>query len=218
MTRIGVGIASGLALAATVLWAVFLGKLGGFEANTVAPAAVDDARAVAGQLTSLVQWAIIATAIAWFIWQHRAQANLRALGVADTRFTPGWAVGWWLIPFAWYVMPYLTTREVWKASDPEAGATDWLRSSAKLIGWWWAVWLVHWALLISLVSLDADISDVGATVSKLRAEGWLGVVAGLSIALAGFLAIRLVSGVEGRQRAKRERQAGWVQGFSPLAT
>jgi uncharacterized BrkB/YihY/UPF0761 family membrane protein len=41
----------------------------------------------------------ILTGLAWFIWLHRAVANARSLGV-PTECTPGWAVGWWFVPFA----------------------------------------------------------------------------------------------------------------------
>jgi hypothetical protein len=218
VTRIGVGVASGLGLVAAILWGVFLSKLGGFQGGTVAGNLVDDARRVAGGVSTVSQWAVIGTGIAWIIWQYRAQANLRALGSANTRYTPGWTIAWWLIPFAFYVMPFKTSAELWKASDPEAGATEWRMNQARPVGWWWAVWLARWALLISLVSIDGDISSNGATVSKLRAEGWVGLLVGVVTVVAGVLAMRVLNGVEARQRAKRERQVRWAQGLGTLSS
>src|SRR5438105_10172089 len=50
---------------------------------------------------------LIATIVVWLIWQYRTHANLRALGAGNLRFAPGWVVGWWFIPFANVVFPYL---------------------------------------------------------------------------------------------------------------
>lgn len=62
---------------------------------------------------------LLVIAIVWLIWQHRAQKNLEGLGATWLRFTPGWAVGWWFVPFANLVKPFQTMRELWKASgDP----------------------------------------------------------------------------------------------------
>ncbi len=51
----------------------------------------------------------ILTAMAWFVWLHRAVANARSLGV-QTEATPGWSVGWWFIPFANLIKPYRILR------------------------------------------------------------------------------------------------------------
>ena len=34
-------------------------------------------------------------------WIYRANANVRALGAKDMKFTPGWAVGWYFVPILW---------------------------------------------------------------------------------------------------------------------
>jgi hypothetical protein len=61
--------------------------------------------------------------------------------VERLRFTPGWAVGWWFVPFANLVKPFQTVRELWKASDP--GAPDWWGSETlPVIGWWWGGYVV----------------------------------------------------------------------------
>jgi uncharacterized protein DUF4328 len=79
------------------------------------------------------------TGIVWLVWQHRSQANLHAAQVGALKYTPGWAVGWWLIPFANFVKPFQTVRELWKASG---GDLRWRLDTWPLIGWWWAGWIV----------------------------------------------------------------------------
>ncbi|HYI65127.1 MAG TPA: DUF4328 domain-containing protein [Allosphingosinicella sp.] len=82
---------------------------------------------------------IIATAIFFFIWIYRANANARALGADDMSATPGWAVGWFFVPFANLVMPFMTVRELWKAS---VRPRDWQLVPAPVaIPLWWAFWL-----------------------------------------------------------------------------
>lgn len=46
----------------------------------------------------------VAGAVAWLIWQRRANLRLRAAGREGLRFTPGWSIGWFFVPFANLVM------------------------------------------------------------------------------------------------------------------
>jgi len=60
----------------------------------------------------------IITAIAWVTWYKRMYANLPALGAKHIRFTPGWAVGGWFVPFLNLVRPYEIAQELWSGSAP----------------------------------------------------------------------------------------------------
>jgi hypothetical protein len=51
----------------------------------------------------------------YMMWQHRAFWNARAFG-NETKFSPGWSVGWWFIPFANLVMAGLVLRDLWRVS------------------------------------------------------------------------------------------------------
>ena len=81
----------------------------------------------------------VVTGIVWLVWQHRSQSNLREAGIRGLAFTPGWAVGWWLIPIANLWKPFQATRELHKAS---AGGERWEAPTPALLGWWWAGWIV----------------------------------------------------------------------------
>jgi hypothetical protein len=78
----------------------------------------------------------LAAGILWLVWQHRGHANLRARGVQNLRFTPGWAVGWWFVPFANLVMPYLTMRELWDHAGRTGTAEGRVATRRPLVGWW----------------------------------------------------------------------------------
>ena len=58
-------------------------------------------------LLSLVKFPVYIFAFVTFLmWLHRGYTNLPALRSDSTEFTPGWAVGWWFIPFAYLVKPF----------------------------------------------------------------------------------------------------------------
>lgn len=61
----------------------------------------------------------VATVIVFLIWLYRSHKNLYALRPTALNFSPGWAVGWWFVPFLAFYKPFQVVREVWWESDPE---------------------------------------------------------------------------------------------------
>ncbi|MGD9589074.1 MAG: DUF4328 domain-containing protein [Pyrinomonadaceae bacterium] len=53
------------------------------------------------------------------IWMYKAYRNLTPLRAYHQEFSPGWAVGWWFVPFLNLVRPYQVVREIYSESDPE---------------------------------------------------------------------------------------------------
>ena len=155
----------------------------------------------------------VPAAIAWLLWQHRAHRNLGALGATELQYTPGWAVAWWFVPFAWFVMPYRTVRELWKASDPQhAGEAAWKQvPTPRLLPLWWGVWLGALVLLIIAAPFGRP-GDVGS----LATEAGLGVAAALAIAGAGILAARVVRQIDVRQE-QRHAKVGSLRGYTTRA-
>jgi hypothetical protein len=158
-------------------------------------------------LSVLGAFSILATAVVWLIWHYRAQSNLDALGAADKHFSPGWAVGWWLIPFANFVMPVRTTAELWRASDPSAGAIDWKgRRLTPLFAVWWTAWLAR----IPFSSLGRTAApNRGATIDQLIHQQWFGVGVDVVTVIAAIAAILLVREITDRQERKRTRVAAY---------
>jgi Domain of unknown function (DUF4328) len=72
-------------------------------------------------------------------WIYRLNRNARSFGFRPLKTTPGWAVGWFFIPFLNLYKPYGVMKEIWAASQvPEAGE----KKGAAVIGWWWALFLI----------------------------------------------------------------------------
>jgi hypothetical protein len=151
-------------------------------------------------LTSLVT---LGAAIAFLMWRHRIQRNLRgALGVAGLEYTPGWTVGWWFVPIANLWKPKQVMDEAWRASDPSsaAGSRGWAgRSTNPTIGWWWAMWIVSF-----LVTINVQVGGSGQSITTGAWRFRLGqemVGLGLS-AFAAYLGIQMVGQITARHRQR----------------
>jgi hypothetical protein len=156
----------------------------------------------------------VALVVVWCVWQYRGQANLRPLGADNLKYSPGWAVGWWFIPFANFAMPYLTVRELWKASDPEAGSVGWqMGKTSPLIPFWWAFWLGYYALVLtgSSILAGADANGVASVGTRIAVTQW-SIAGQFAYIVAAVLAVLIVRQVDERQRAKESRLRSWTSG------
>lgn len=76
-----------------------------------------------------------ATIVFYLRWLHLAVRTVNARG-ENVGVTPGWAVGWWFIPFANLVKPYHTVRALVAATGGEAAV------SRARVGLWWTAWVI----------------------------------------------------------------------------
>jgi hypothetical protein len=153
---------------------------------TLAEAERADNRVIASAVIWLVVFAV--TAIVWCVWQHLAQRNAIELAYGKLEFTPGWAVGWWFVPFANLVKPFQTVRELWKASH--GGHNGRVVATWSVIGWWWALWLIASVLerLTLRVGSGNDLSD-------LIRDDTTEIIANGIMVVAAILAIKIVRSV-----------------------
>ena len=99
--------------------------------------------------TVLIQLAlfivVLLTAVSFLAWIYRAHKNLRALGATDLKYSPGWAIGGFFIPFLNIVRPFQVVSEIWRASTGEtrwSGGGAWIYSETPVfIAVWWGSWL-----------------------------------------------------------------------------
>ena len=141
--------------------------------------------------------ALTGAGIAWLIWLHRTYGNLVLVGSKRSRFSRGWAVGYWFIPLVNLVRAYQVMKDLWLRSDSlnDRDAYDSLPAPAYLTGWW-GMSLAWGALgrLPPIMAHDArtpleliNVTDVGMLVNAL------GIV-------AGVLAIKVVREIDRRQQ------------------
>ena len=144
-------------------------------------------------MTSVWIWLLVfaATGIVWCVWQYRAQRNAIELAGGGLKFTPGWAVGWWFIPFANLVKPFETVRELWKASHGVAWRS---LNTWRVIGWWWALWLAGNALEWG-IARSGTPTDISGFITR---DLWGLASLGFEVASA-VLAIAIVRSIVGLQ-------------------
>ena len=145
----------------------------------------------------------LGTVILVLSWIYRANHNARQLGAADMRFTPGWAVGWYFIPIAWFWKPYQAMTEIWRAS---VSPSDWGATPVSpLLRWWWGLWIVpFWGLGVVETVAFAVLDEAGTET----VEGATALVANLLDIPLAFVLVAIITAVTQLQTAHHRRQTG----------
>jgi len=155
----------------------------------------------------------ILTIVMFLIWEYRSFNNLSALKARNLEYSPGWAVGWWFIPFANLVKPFQVMRELWNESDPdydeEAGFLNVKAGAPELMIFWWAAFL--------LSGFIGRVADKMADSPNGQPSDFFPValmIAALFQVCAAILALILVKKITERQE-ERERKINLSQEFTP---
>jgi hypothetical protein len=142
---------------------------GAFPGMEEAAQASDTRQTVAARLF-LVTFTASGFLVLRWIW--RSNKNLHATG-AKMEFTPGWAVGWYFIPFAHLWKPYQVMREIWNRT---ASGGD--SESQTLLRCWWAAWLI--SIFSDNISFRLSMSEelgplIGSSITSMM--GSVGLIA-----------------------------------------
>jgi hypothetical protein len=132
----------------------------------------------------------VATGIVFINWMWRGAHNNERLGRMRPRYTPGWSIGGWFVPFLNFVVPVRVMHDLWQGSDPDAaGYVDWRRlHRSPLVGWWWGCYLAGGLFVLRYAGTAL-------------------------IAAAAVLAIILVRRITDRQEAARHASRGIAPGW-----
>jgi hypothetical protein len=132
-------------------------------------------------MVGLVQFALIVGCIVlWCMWKVRAAKNIRAFSDGPFEFTPGWAAGWYFVPFLNLVRPYQAMNEIMAHSRPEGDLTK----NTPVVGIWWGTWIVS-----NLVENVAFRVESPAT----------SMIASVAGVIAAIFAVRVVNAVNEAQ-------------------
>jgi len=131
-----------------------------------------EAQDVQQRLLAAIEFGIgLGAAIFFLIWVYRASRNARSLGIEGMQYSPGWSVGWFLVPLANLFMPYMVVRELWKASAASP-MREWRQAVASpIVGVWWAVSVVSMTLHYSPIRVLSGQMEL--TDSSRFGTGWL---------------------------------------------
>jgi hypothetical protein len=153
-----------------------------------AAATADDARTL--QITLLQMLLYIVGGIATLVWIYRANRNAHLIGTLEMEMTPGWAAGWYFIPFLNLFMPLRAMREIWAASA--SAAPDAPAPQAILIGPWWAAWIgTNLTGLIAIrIASDAESPEM------LRASAGFDIASNLIMIAACLLLAGIVARIQ----------------------
>jgi hypothetical protein len=137
--------------------------------------------------------AFLGTVITYLRWLHLMVRQLNALGV-DVEVTPGWAVGYWFVPFANLVKPYRTVKNIVSAlGGPEL-------VSSLGVGWWWATWIIGNMLenLEGRMMLEQGLSAPTPTVAYA-----VGIGSATFSIVGALLCLRIIRAVQERMDERR---------------
>lgn len=143
--------------------------------------------------------AVVVTGVVFLNWLYRCYQNVHELGFEQVRFTPGWAVGYWLIPILNVWRPRQIIGDLWRSTDPdavgeEAGGWRDLPLPWTIVAWW-----VTWyggTILLRLVARGVPHTLADLKLQNLK----LGATHGILVAAAA-LAFWLVGELTSRQDA-----------------
>lgn len=96
------------------------------------------------------------------LWTYRAMKNLRAMGYKTT-VSPGWTIGWHLVPIACTLMPFRGVAQIWRGYIGGAPTGD--DQLPVSMRFWWASWLLGNAISYAAVGMY----DSGMSLDDLAA-------------------------------------------------
>jgi len=150
-----------------------------------------------GAISRLQILVSIITAIVWLVWLHKAYSNLGLAGTKKSRFTSGWAVGYWFVPFVNLVRPYQIVVDLWLRSD-QLNTRESVMSLARpaVISWWWGVYLLSAFAGRLFTSLAREAKSVDELINVTD----VGMLADAIGIVSALLAVTVVRGVDQRQQ------------------
>jgi hypothetical protein len=137
----------------------------------------------------------IATIVVFLMWLYRSYENLPSFGVRRNtlKYSSGWAVGSFFVPFVSLVIPYRAVKELWNKSVPNSGDLFSDLGPPGFFPLWWAAWL------ISNFANQTYIRLFWRDELSAEASAVFGIVTSLFHILAAILAIMVVREIDRQQ-------------------
>ncbi|MFJ4838488.1 DUF4328 domain-containing protein [Streptomyces sp. NPDC088746] len=152
---------------------------------------------VAGSLQVL---ALLATAVVFIIWFHRARVNAEVFDAGVQPMRPGWAIGAWFVPIGNFWLPRRVAGGIWAASaqtNPDGSRRTVSRAPLDL---WWTLWVVStlFSQAASRIYARSELpSEVRDAVTLVMAADALDIAA----AALAILFVRKLTRMQGERAA-----------------
>ncbi|MBB5037400.1 DUF4328 domain-containing protein [Prosthecobacter dejongeii] len=141
------------------------------------------------------------TGITFLKWIYRANANCHGFGAQGMKFTPGWSVGWYFVPFMNLVRPYQAMREIWQvSSNPKRWQTQ---EGSGVLPLWWTLWI-----LSSITGQITFRTSMAVTdLPSLKTATIASIVSGIVDIPLTLVAMTLISRIFQKQKALTDQQS-----------
>jgi Domain of unknown function (DUF4328) len=137
---------------------------GVFESPTAAASAAqasDVRQAMFGAVQSII---FMVCGFFCLRWIHRMCFNAR-IQARHMQFTPGWSIGWYFVPIAYWWKPYRAMQEIWQESVDQAPARG--SEAPGLLGLWWTLWIIFALLSNASLRMSMRVTNLdGALVAN----------------------------------------------------
>jgi hypothetical protein len=137
-----------------------------------------------------------ATAIVFLRWVYILNDNKRRFEASGLSYTPGWAVGWFFVPVAWFWKPYLAMKELWQVSTDPKRWQD--QRPGSVLGVWWLLWLADNGLGQAAFRLSLNAK----TLPALESANLVNDIADIASVALDFAALALVAQIADLQQTR----------------
>ncbi len=157
-----------------------------------------DAEEVSEGVVGVFSLCALVVAVLTIIWWYQAYQAVERTGLPRRRWSSGWAVGGWFIPFANLIIPKLVLNEIDRISGAAAdGMEGWSdRRVAPAVNWWWGCFVSGSLLLGAGTGIAAEQVERGLPDPDLYSTGLSATAVGFAIsvaaALLGAAALRVI--------------------------
>jgi hypothetical protein len=144
----------------------------------------------------LIALADLVTAAVFLPWFFLAYRNLEARG-SLLRYTRGWSIGSWFIPFFNLVRPKQIANDLWRGSHNPGESLRLVRpgSVSALVHWWWALY-IGGGLVYGIGVLVADsrgsLGDSAQQILSNQRSGFYVAIVGVLALLASLVLLALI--------------------------
>lgn len=145
----------------------------------------------------------IAVAVATLAWLSRSVDNSWYLLGGTPQWSPAWSIGWWFIPFANFVMPFLIVNDL---NRRMARGIAKPRFGLLLIWWLLGFVIAAVSLVMSVVVGFQAALPPGPTQEQLRTLAWTSILSSFASAIPTLLTLVVYSRIQ-RFADKRARYA-----------
>jgi uncharacterized protein DUF4328 len=150
---------------------------------------------------------LVCTSIVFIMWMHRTYKNVMALGTPQLRYSPGWTIGAWFIPFVNLVKPYQVIREIALASNPKIGSLPRsereTHSTPGVIKLWWTFFLLR---AVASRAANASLDD-NLTFNQLVTVSYVNIFYAATVSLAALFAIFTIQRIDNQQLVRAAEQS-----------